>query len=141
MKDKRVMTRASGRRGVLSPSGVVLLEVLLAMAVFSISIVFLINSLAQSFRATVYSRDYTEALFEADNLMAHIWARGMMERQNQEEGALPARPGDFKYRIRASQSADKNVGEWLNEFFVEVSWILGGKKRAFSWRGFIFDAS
>lgn len=141
MKGKSFLTNAVGRKRRFSSEGIVLLEVLLAMAVFSISLAFLINSLAQSFRATVYSRDYTDALFLADNLMAHVWARGMMEPHHREEGVLPALSRDFAYRIEASQSTDKNVSEWLNELLVEVSWSLGGKKRAFSLHGFIFNAS
>jgi len=138
---KRFLSGASDGPGQGAEAGVVLLEVLLAMAVFSISVVFFITSLAQSFRATVYSRDYTDALLGADNLMAHVWARGMMDRQTQETGTFPSLSRDFVYHLRASQSADANVGEGVNEFFAEVTWTLGGKKRAFSWRGFIFDAS
>ncbi len=141
MTAQRFLSGMSGGPGKWISAGFVLLEVLLAMVVFSISIVSLVNSLVQSFRAEVYSRDYTDAVSGADNLMAHVWARGMMERQTHEEGTFPVMSRDFVYHIRASQSADPNMGNGVNEFFVEVTWNLGGKKRAFSWRGFIFDAS
>ena len=135
------LTGPAGRKRKRATGGTVLLEVLLAMALFAISLSFLINSLAQSYRATVYSRDYTDALFEADNLMAHFWAAGMMERNSQQEGVLPSASREFAYQIRATPSPENGVGEWLNEFRGEVSWRLGGKKRAFSWHGFILDAS
>ena len=141
MKGNGFSAGVSGREQKFLSAGVVLLEVLLALALFSISLSFLINSLAQSYRATVYSRDYTDAIFLADNLMAHIWAKGTMEQQAQDEGVLPAVSREFVYQVLASQSPDKDVGEWLNEFLVEVSWMLGGKKRAISLHGFIFDAS
>ncbi len=124
-----------------SVAGIVLLEVLLAIAVFSLSLTFLIHSLAQSYRATVYSRDYSKAIYISDNYMSRIFARGSIEQDKQEEGDFPDPFEEFHYALQSAQSANESVGERLNEFLFEVSWMLGGRKRSFSMQGFVFNAT
>lgn len=113
-------------------NGAVLIEVLLAVVILASSLTLIIRSLVMSLRATVYSRDYSQAVFLLDNKLGEIVQRRFLEDSYQEEGGFPEPFEKYRYEITAQNILEEEPSGGVSEVNVLVSWESGKNERKIS---------
>ncbi len=108
--------------------GSILLEVLLSVAILSISITLIIQSMMTSLRATVASNEYTTALSLLENKMSDLIAKGTIAAGLSQEGNLPAPYQQYQYSLKTQKLDDRNQKN-INKVHLQISWLSGQNKR------------
>ncbi|MFC1510606.1 hypothetical protein ACFL49_02995 [Candidatus Omnitrophota bacterium] len=117
------MMRCGNRRGAL------LMEVLLAVVILSVSLTLIVQSLASSLRATVYSLNYAKAAFLADNKMFDLFQASLGFEEG--VGVRHFDPPFDAYRYQLHQEGLKDNPK-LSMVRLDVLWGEEERERIFS---------
>lgn len=117
---KNIFGRRLGRRGSF------LIEALLSVMILSISLTLIVQSIASSLRAGVYSADYMLALNIAENKMFDLLREQSADSGLHEEEAVQVGGREFS-TVRESNSLSGEGFEGLNEIKVAVEWKKSNK--------------
>jgi type II secretory pathway pseudopilin PulG len=111
-------------------SGSILLEALLSVVILSVSIVLIVQAITSSFRATVYSTQYVEAINEIDNAMAQAIGASFQGTAIQSDaGVFDDFSGRYEYELSLADALDGGESS-LQEVKLAVKWQAGNKKNA-----------
>lgn len=107
--------------------GSLLLEALLATVILSVSIVFIIRSMATSAQATAYTVNYTRAVMLLDNKLFEV-LRDAKQKSIVDSGSFDSPDANFAYRIDAELVKAEGTKN-LEKIDATVSWKLGNKRQ------------
>ena len=119
-----------GAADTRSQKGSLLLEAMLATVIMAVSLTVIIQSLSSSYRASVYSVEYTTACMLLENSMFSVIKDGYIKAADEQEGEFPSPFDKFRYRIVAGEAADRLTPPLFTEVAARVSWTSGLKKNS-----------
>ncbi|MBF0384386.1 MAG: hypothetical protein HQL27_00805 [Candidatus Omnitrophica bacterium] len=134
-----------GKRGCGNKRASMLIEALLSTVILSVSLTVIISSITACVRSIVYSSDYTEALFLAEDKMLKLLEKGSVAVNLKEEEAFPAPDDRFKYILQTNISefskaaSDLPSEEKINEVALKVYWDSGKRKNALEFNTYLFN--
>jgi Tfp pilus assembly protein PilV len=125
--------------------GSILLEVLLAITILSVSVTLVIQAMTSSLRATRFSSDTTIALFLLENKMTELIQAGGIKAGLSQTGKFSDPYNDYRYLIKTQQKpapevSEGSVGEVeaIHELTLEISWNRGKKEKSVSAVTYLF---
>ena len=117
--------RSRTNRRMRNNKGSFLLEALLSVVILSVSITMIIQSMTASFRAMVYSGQYTAALILLENKMSDVIRKGFISAGLDEEDDFPEPYQRYRYFLRTNPSDEDQK---INEVSLAVEWAAGKRK-------------
>lgn len=119
--------------------GSLLLEALLSIVILSVSVTVVIQSMASSLRAAVYSVDYTKALFLLEDTMFGLMQEGFITPGISEERTYPAPNEKFRYVLKTEPN-DEPGQENINKVELSVLWETKRRESAIKLETYILNA-
>ncbi len=113
-------------RPKLNHRGSFLIEVLLCVTILSISLTFIVQSMAASLRANVYSSEYMLALNIADNKMFELFKQQSIASGLQKEEKVQVGDKEFGYSLETEALTGTGFDD-LNQATVAIEWQRTGK--------------
>jgi type II secretion system protein I len=106
--------------------GFLLVEVMISIAIFSISIVLILSSFVRSIRAMELSEDYFKAGLLLEDKMYEVFNSEI------QEGSKDGTFSDFDKRFSWNLDIERIEEDSINEISLEVLWEQGAKKHSLS---------
>ena len=113
-----------------------LIEVLLAVMILSVSITVIIQSMTSSARAMGYSSDYAAAAALVENKMQEYILAGAAP-SGDEEGTFDDFGGKYQYSVKVSGTEDD--ASKIKVVEVAVLWNTGAKKDSFRLQSYFLN--
>ena len=115
-----------------------LIEAMLSVAILSVSVTFVIQSLTSSLRATVYSADYTKAIVLLENKMVALFQAGFIDAGMSKEESFPDPYSEFKYALVTKKMPGSDQDN-INLVTLDVVWMSGKKKNSIFLETYLFN--
>ncbi|MFA5059228.1 MAG: hypothetical protein WC676_01190 [Candidatus Omnitrophota bacterium] len=119
--------------------GSFLLEALLAVSILSVSLTLVIQSLLSTFRATVYSKDYSVAQILLDNKIQEFKQKGIVENNWDEDGRFPEPYEKYSYHIESTSAADGEKLKTVSEVIFNIFWVSGKNQKNITVSTYFFN--
>ena len=117
---------------IQNTKGSLLVEVLLAVVILSVSLTLIIQSMASSLRATVYSTGYSMALLLMENRLFHILYLPVTGAYAQESGQFPQPYNRYHYDLTISGLTGSEDLKKISQVDLDVSWSAKGAEKKIS---------
>lgn len=108
--------------------GFFLLEALVGLVIMTACISVMIYSLAQGFRATVFSRDFTAASLLAENAMSGLLIRKTIDFPLRDSGVFDGQE-KFSYEMESGQALSPEK-ESIRDVRLTVTWPSGSREQS-----------
>lgn len=125
-----------------SKQGSILIEAILAVVILSLFLTTVIRSFLVSITATVYSANYTKAIFLAESKIFDYIVYPFLDTSIQDEGNFHAPFENYKYDVTSDQITRDNIeaqmawqeGEPIevSEINMDISWPSGSNEQKIS---------
>lgn len=122
------------RRGRRGKAGFSLLEVLLALAIFTIAIVGIIESVGTQIRAERFAEDHTRAVLLAQNLLEEVRLSGEFE-EERRDGQFEDADKAFAWQCEIRESERSG----LYNVTATISWTDGRAQKKYATQILIAD--
>ena len=107
-----------------SSRGFILVEVLVSVAILSVSVTLIIRSMSAALRNIVYSTQYTRASDEFENYLFAVLSKGGIEPGHEEHWIMSNKEPKTKYTISAlPRNSDEN--DRICRVQAETAWVSG----------------
>lgn len=136
-----MMSRMPGYkiRRLKSASGITLVEVLLTVVIMAVSLTLIIQSLAASMRAVVFTGDYSRAVLVAENAMFEALKERFISTGYSLQGEETVYDKEFEYELEAAPPETLPFSDsLLNEITLKVAWPSGQRQKTISIATFFF---
>lgn len=118
--------------------GSFLIEALLSVAILSVSLTLIIQSMTDSLRAMHQSTDYTAAVFLLDNQMVGLIQKGFVGADIEETGNFESPFEEYEYDLRTKSLADETLKD-LNEVHLRIRWGTENKRKSMDLVSYLFN--
>ncbi len=119
--------------------GALLLEALLAVSIVAFGLTAVIYSYLSSFRASVYTGDYSLAAILLESKMSDLVYRNFIEDAIDEESAFPEPYQRFRYKLTTRNSNQGGKPGDLNEVVLSILWDSGKRKNNITLTTYLFN--
>ena len=120
----RSLTLKSNRKGAL------LIEALLIISILAVSLTVIIQSFLSSYRASVYTKEYSLAALLLENKMSELLQKRFIKSTLNEENYFASPYEKFRYHLETKALGQGAPGISLNEAKLSILWQEGRRSNA-----------
>ena len=132
------------RGGVLRRSrkrGVVLLEALFAVMIFSIGITVCLQAMMRNIKAIELTKDYYLAWVQLDNTMLEYVQKGLLSDELVDQHQVVTKDKVYEIDVQTTQLQIEEDNSILNEINVDLSWSRGNRRNKINAVSYVFSKS
>ncbi len=129
---------ARWNKGRRSQKGSLLMEVLLAISILSVSLTLIVHSFLSGLRASVYTKDYSIALSLLQNKLFELKQKNPVSDSLDESGDFDEPYQKFKYHLKTESLDETQSLNGLAKATLDVSWVSGKSKKDISLSTYLF---
>ena len=111
----------------------------MTVAILAVGLTVIINSFLSSFRANVYSQDYTLAVNLLENKLHALKQDGFIEATLDESGLFEPPFEKFRFHLASHPAKDGDETSNLNQVMLEVAWASGRKENKIAVTTYLFN--
>ena len=122
-----------------NPAGSVLMEAILSVAILSVSLTLILQSLTTAMRSTVYCLQFTQAIFLAEDKMFEILRKRFIKTNLSEEGSFPDPYDNYQYHLETNKAHLEDWADEINQIDLHLSWTSGKRKNTLPVVTYLFN--